>query len=72
MCTKTALSLRGSRPLNMLVSMNTAESAGLLCCPGLAVTGQGHWNNTCHGILQLLDLFLPLYYLYIVPRKELK
>lgn len=50
------LSLKHCRALYNLLSMSTTESAG---CPKLAMTGQGLWNNTCHGILQHIDSFFP-------------
>lgn len=64
MCVKTVLSLRCSRRLHMLLNMSTAETAGLLCCPRIAMTDQGLWNNTCYGIFQLLDFSSPLLSLY--------
>lgn len=50
------LSLEHCRALHNLLSMSTTETAG---CSKLAVTGQGLWNNTCHGMLQHIDSFFP-------------
>lgn len=68
MCVKTALSLRCSRRLNMLVNMSTAETAGLLCCPRLAVLGRDT-ETLVMGSCNFFIFFLPLYCLYIVPRR---